>query len=77
MQLIQIVRDAWECLIKHPPEDTNKGLEWLRSQEREAHDATEQIRERRIRETERAFLREDDFLDSDLFSTQKRKGKRL
>ncbi len=76
IQLIQIIRDAWECLIKHPPDDPNKGLEWLRSQEREAHDATEQIRQRRIRETERAFLRDGDFLDDELFSPPTRRRKR-
>ncbi len=76
MQLIQIIRDAWECLIKHHPDDPNKGLEWLRSQEREAHDATEQIRQRRIRETERSFLQEGDFLDDELFSPPPRRRKR-
>ncbi len=75
-RLAEVIRDAWGCLVKQPPDDANKGLEWLRSQEREAHDATEQIRQRRIRETERAFLREGDFLDDEMFSTQKRKGKR-
>ncbi len=77
MQLIQIVRDAWDCLIRDSPDDPNKGLEWLRSQEREAHDATEEIRERRIRQTERALLRESDFLDNELFGeSSKRKGQR-
>lgn len=76
MRLVQIVRDAWDCLIKQPPDDSNKGLEWLRAQEREAHEATEGIRQRRIRETERAFLREGDFLDDELFSPPKRKGRR-
>lgn len=74
MQLIQIVRDAWECLIKHPPDDDpNKGLEWLRSQERDAHDATEGMRQRRVRETERKFLRDGDFLDNELFGESRRK----
>ncbi len=76
IRLVQIVRDAWECFVKHPPDDSNKGLEWLQSQEQDAHDATEQIRERRIRETERSFLRDGDFLDDELFSAPIRKGKR-
>ncbi len=76
MRLLEVIRDAWGCFVKHDPDDSNKGLEWLRSQEREAHDAAEQIRQRRIRETERAFLREGDFLDDELFSPPTRKGKR-
>ncbi len=74
MRLVEVIRGAWNCLVKDSPDDP---LEWLQSQEQKSQKSTEQIRERRIRETERAFLREDDFLDSDLFSTQKRKGKRL
>lgn len=74
MRLVEVVRDAWDCLIRHPPDDDpNKGLEWLRSQEREAHEATERIRQRRIRETERAFLREGDFLDDEIFGESRRK----
>jgi hypothetical protein len=76
IRLVQIVRDAWGCLVKQPPDDSNKGLEWLRSQERDAHDATEQIRQRRIRETERSFLRDGDFLDDELFSPPPRRRKR-
>ncbi len=76
MRLLEVIRDAWNCLIRDSPDDSNKGLEWLRSQEREAHKATEDIRERRIRETERAFLRESDFLDEESFSTPKRRGQR-
>ncbi len=75
-RLVEVIRDAWDCLVRDPPDDANKGLEWLRSQEREAHDATEQIRQRRIRETERAFLLESDLLDDELFSPPKRKGQR-
>lgn len=75
MHLVQIVRDAWESVTRRSPDDPKKGLEWLRSQEREAHDATEQMRQRRIRQAERAFLREGDFLDDELFSTPKRKGR--
>ncbi len=74
-RLVEVIRDAWECLIREPPDVPNKGLEWLRAQEREAHEATEKIRERRIRQTERAFLREGDFLDEDMFSPPKRKGR--
>ncbi len=77
MRLVQVIRDAWDCLVKNPPDDRqHKGLEWLRSQERDAHDSTDRIRERRIRETERAFLRESDFLDDELFSPPKRRGQR-
>lgn len=71
MQLIQIIRDAWDCLIKQPPDDSNKGLEWLRSQEREAQDATEGIRQRRIRKTELAFRQSADFLDDELLPPQR------
>lgn len=74
-RLVQIIRDAWDCLVRQPPDDSNKGLEWLRAQEREAHDATERIRERRIRQTELAFRRDADFLDDEMLSTPKRKGK--
>lgn len=76
IRLVQIIRDAWGCLVRRPPDDPKKGLEWLRSQEREAHDATEQMRQRRIRQTERAFLREGDFLDDEMFLPPKRKGQR-
>ncbi len=75
MQLIQVIRDAWDCLIRHHPDDPNKGLEWLRSQEREAHDATEEIRERRIRLTELSFRRDADFFDDERLPP-KRKGRR-
>ncbi len=75
IRLVQIVRDAWECLIKHPPDDPNKGLEWLQSQEREAHKATEDIRERRIRLTELSFRGDADFFDDELLPPT-RKGKR-
>lgn len=76
IRLVQIIHDAWGCLVRRAPDDSNKGLEWLRSQEREAHDATEGIRQRRIRKTERAFLREGDFLDDEMFSPPKRKDQR-
>ncbi len=75
MQLIQIIRDAWECLIKHPPDDPNKGVEWLRSQEQDSHESTEGIRERRIRLTELSFRGDADFFDDELLPP-KRKGRR-
>ncbi len=71
-KLVEAIRDAWECLVKPPPDDTNKGLEWLRSQEREAHEATEKIRQRRIRQTDRAYLRDSDFLDNELFGKSRK-----
>ncbi len=74
-RLVEVIRDAWECLIREPPDDPHASLEWLRAQEREAHEATERIRERRIRQTELAFRRDADFLDEDLFSPPKRKGR--
>ncbi len=72
-RLVEVIRDAWECLIREPPDVPNKGLEWLRAQEREAHEATEKIRERRIRQTELAFRRDADFLDEDIFGESRRK----
>ncbi len=62
-------------LIRHPLDGPNARLEWLREQEREAHEATERIRARRIRQTELAFRRDADFLDEDIFSPPKRKGR--
>ncbi len=75
MKLVEVIRDAWDCLVRDPPGDPNKGLEWLRSQEQEAHKETEKIRQDRIRETERAFRRDADFFDDEMFSPPKRKGK--
>lgn len=66
-KLVEAIRDAWECLVKPPPDDSNKGLEWLRAQEQEAHEGTERIRQRRIQQTERLLRHGSDFLDEELF----------